>query len=104
MSALLSCILLPDDACMLTRPGRLGLAAWSDQRDALQGNAPVVFFGPHGGTTLRIVETSVQVVGKGQQQAQGAFLKTDNKKPIFAMAAFPGGEGDWLISKLGCFC
>ncbi|KAK9864759.1 hypothetical protein WJX84_012411 [Apatococcus fuscideae] len=56
----------------------------------LGGNAPVAFFGPHGGTTLRIVETGVQIVGRGQQQAQGTFLKTDNKKPIVAMAAFPG--------------
>ncbi|KAK9868616.1 hypothetical protein WJX84_006947 [Apatococcus fuscideae] len=56
----------------------------------LGGNSPVAFFGARGASTLRVVETNMHAPTKGQQQSQGAPLKSDNKKPIVALAAFPG--------------
>ena len=57
----------------------------------MQGSSPIAFYGPMGATTLRVVETNTSNATKGQQQSQGAALKTNNKKGIVAVAALTGG-------------
>ena len=59
----------------------------------MQGPQPQILYCQHGGTSVRLVYTVMPapVAGKKSAEKQGAQLKSDNKKPIVAMAPHPSG-------------